>query len=109
MSLYAEYLKERTNDQIVEDERGFATWRYLNDVQVYIVDIYVRPDFRKKGVAASFADHIVFEAKNRGCKTLIGTVVPSLRGSSSSLKVLLAYGMTPLSASNDLIFMSKEI
>lgn len=109
MSLYSEYLMERTHDQIIETEEGFVTWRYLNEHQVYIVDIYVRSDFREKNVATKLADSVVYEAKNKGCCEVLGTVVPSAKGSDTSLKVLIGYGMKLHSASPDLIIMKKEI
>jgi GNAT superfamily N-acetyltransferase len=109
MSLYAEYLTERTNDEILETEEGFITWRYLNEAQVYIVDLYVKPEYREKKYATSLAAAVIDEAKKKGCTEMLGTVVPSAKGSHTSLKVLIFYGMTLKSASNDLIIMRKEL
>lgn len=109
MSFYAHYIRERTNDLILETPEGFATYRYLNDATVYIIDIFVLSDFREKGVAAKMADEIVKEAKARGCTELVGTVVPSMKNSTISMKVLLGYGMKLRSAGPDLIVFGKEI
>ena len=110
MSMYAEYLKERTKDQILEDQGGFATYRYLDDGKtVYIVDIYTVPEARDRGHAAALANRIATEAKERGCTSMIGTVVPSTNGSTASLKVLLAYGMSLDNAGLDYIVMRKDI
>jgi ribosomal protein S18 acetylase RimI-like enzyme len=109
-SLYAQYLKEKTNDQILETEKGFATYRYLDgDKSVYIVDIYVLPEFRKSHAASNLADQIVVEAKQRGAKELLGSVVPSTKGSTQSLKVLLGYGMSLKSSAQDFIVFTKGI
>lgn len=109
-SLFAKYLSERTGDKIIETLEGFATYRYVNNGKtVYIVDIFVLPEFRKKKVASSLADMIVSEAKLLGAVDIIGTVVPSTKNSTISLKVLLGYGMTLNSASNDLVVFRKEI
>jgi len=109
VSLYASYLRERTNDEIIEKEFGFASYRFLNDKQVYIIDLYVRPAHRKEGLAAQMADDIAAFAKAKGCTEMLGTVVPSTKHATSSLKVLLAYGMILQSASNDLIIFKKDI
>jgi predicted GNAT family acetyltransferase len=109
MSLHAQYLTERTDDLIIECEHGFVTYRYLNEAQVYIIDIYVTPEKRKSGLASELADQVAAEAKGKGRKELLGTVVPSTKNSTISLKVLLGYGMTLQSASNDLIVFKKEI
>jgi predicted GNAT family acetyltransferase len=109
MSLYSEYLLERTTDKIIELEYGFVTYRYLNEKQVYIVDIYIKPDSRKSGRASMLADQVVKEAKEKGCTELIGTVNPSCAGSKESLKVLFAYGMDLLSSQNNIILCKKDI
>ena len=108
MSLYAEYLKEKTSDQILETSRGFATYRYLEN-SVYIVELYVIPSFRKTKEASMMADAIVKEAKEKGCTQLLGSVVPTAKNSTISLMVLLAYGMSLKSSSNDFILFTKEI
>ncbi len=110
MSLYAEYLKEKSNDEIIENERGFASYRYLNEGKsVYIVDIYIVLNARKTGAASAMADLIVNEAKKKGCIELLGTVVPSSKNSTDSLKVLLGYGMSLQSSSQDLVVFRKDI
>ena len=112
MSMYASYVRERMGDEIVETEQGFATYRYLKDGgvdAVYIIDIYVRTDFRKNNVASNLADHIVESAKHKGCKRLIGTINPSAKNSTDSLRVLLGYGMELYWCSQDIITFKKEI
>lgn len=108
-SLYAEYLAERTSDQILENDQGFITWRFINEKQVYIVDIFVRKNFRTAQVATKLADYVCSIAKNLGYKEVIGTVVPSTKGANASLRVLWGYGMTLHSAQPDLIIMKKDI
>lgn len=109
-SLYAKYLKERNDDEIVETEKGFASYRYINDGKsVYLTDIYVLPEFRKENVASMIADEIALIAKSKGATEMIGTVVPTANNSTSSLKVLLGYGMTLQSASNNCIVFKKDL
>ena len=112
MSLYREYIYEHRGDKMVERPEGFASYRYLDfegRKAVYIVDIYVDPKYRKLNIAAEMADEVAKDARREQCKVMLGTVVPSANASTVSLRVLLAYGMTLASASNDLIIMKKEI
>ncbi len=110
MSLYAQYLTERTDDEIIETEYGFCTYRYLNDDKsVYIVDIFVIPEQRKSGVASQLADEVVKEGKLNGAVELLGTVIPSTKNSTTSMRVLLGYGMRLHSAAQDLIIFRKDI
>lgn len=109
MSLYADYLNERTDIKIIEGSDGFATYRYLNDRQVYIIDIYVPPDIRKKGAAAGMADEICEEARARGCTELIGSVDITAKTAKVSLAVLFAYGMDLVSCNNNGIILRKGL
>jgi len=109
MSMFADYLQERTEDRIIESGQGFVTYRFVDKDTVYIMDIYVKPEFRKQRVASDFSDKVMEIAKKRGCKKMIGSIVPSNKGSTTSLRVLLAHGMRLDSSTNDLIIFSKEI
>lgn len=109
MSLYADYLLERTEDQIIENEYGFCTYRFLDEKTVYIIDIYVVPECRRQKDASFMANEVVEIAKERGCTELLGTVNPSAKGSTTSMRVLLGYGMTLKRAENNLIVFTKEI
>jgi GNAT superfamily N-acetyltransferase len=108
--MYAQYLKERTNDEIIETTQGFVSYRFLdNGKTLYIVDIYILPDYRLTKAGTAIADRVVDIARAKGCVELIGTICPGAKHSTESLKALLAYGMTLKSAANDVIIMTKEI
>lgn len=110
MSMYGKYLTERTNDRILETGHGFATYRMLPEQKaVYIVDVYVERDFRKAGTASQMADEIAKIAKKEGFTKMLGSVVPSTKNSTDSMRVLLAYGMTVQSSSNDFIIFEKRL
>ncbi len=82
----------------------------MNDGKtVYIVDIFVEKGARGDKIASEMADQIGKEAKAKGCMTMIGSVVPSMKNSTISLKVLLGYGMVLDSASNDFIIFRKDL
>ncbi len=108
MSLYSEYIQEREGKSIVESDVGFATYSIVKD-GIYIIDLYVKPDYRKSRIAADFADQIADIAKEKGLKKLFGSVAPSTNGSTASLKVLLAYGFKLVNSANDFIWLEKEI
>lgn len=110
LSLYGAYLQERSKDCILENEKGFATYRFINNGKsVYIIDIYVVPDYRRERVAADMADEIARIAREWGCTEMLGSVCPAANNSTTSLKVLLGYGMTLQSASDNFIVFRKEL
>lgn len=108
MSLFGQYIKERENKEIVENDYGFATYTFVND-GVYIEDIYVIPSHRKSSIASELADAVAKVAKDKGLTKLYGSVVPSTQNSTISLKVLLAYGFKVNSSERNVIFMVKDI
>lgn len=109
-SLYSMYITERTDDKIIEIPQGFATYRYLpNTKSCYIIDIYVKPEFRKSHIASEMANMITTQAIKDGCTNLIGTVVPSAKNSTTSMQVLMSYGMKLDSAAQDVIVFKKDI
>ena len=73
MSLYADYLKEREDTNILEDTRGFATYKITGE-ECYIIDIYVAPIHRGNGMTKYYSDKIGELAKELGCSFLSGTV-----------------------------------
>src|SRR5210317_1124304 len=93
MSLFGEYIKERLNKSIIEDEHGFATYfPAFNNEYMYIEDIYVKPEFRKKDKASIYADEISEIARKKGIKKLLGSVDINANAATESMKVLFAYG-----------------
>lgn len=107
-SLFAQYIKERGGKEIIESDKGFATYYYVNN-GCYIEDIFVKEEHRKSGEASRLADQISEIARSKDCRYLYGTVCPSANGATSSLKVLLAYGFSLDNSINNLIVLKKDL
>jgi len=111
--MYFEYLSEREPEvKILQRDHGFALYTektYNGERAIYIIDIYVQPDFRQTNLATKMSEEIQAEAKESGIKHLLGTVVPTSIGSQESLLVLLAHGMKITESSHDLIWFYKEL
>ena len=108
-SLYGQYIAERQGRGIVETEDGFATFDYISDKIVYIVDLYVVPEKRKSHVATELADKICEEAIKSGHTQLLGSVDATAKGAEASCKVLEAYGMKIHKVAEPMIFYVKQI
>lgn len=107
-SLYAEYLLEKTDHMIIEIPEGFITYKYINQ-SVYMMDLYIRPEFRKMGFSTKLMNAVVKEAKDKGCVELLGSIIPSNKNSTESLRVFLKNDVILVSASNDFIVLRKDI
>ena len=109
MSLYSQYISERSNESIIESDRGFVSFKRIDEKSMYMVDMYVVPEHRNLSNAKKMADFIAECAKRDGCTRLLGSVVPSTNNATDSIKVLIAYGMSLLSSSDDLIMFGKDL
>lgn len=108
LSLYARYVMEREGMEIIETDISFVTY-YFVEKECYIKDVFVKEEHRKTGEATRLGDEIAKIAKSKGCTKLYGTVVPSAKGSTESLKFLLAYGFKLDSSVNNFIALIKEL
>lgn len=104
-----EYFKELKNLQIYEKENSFTLFRIQGKI-LYIHDMYVKPEFRRTGVAYEMADELIEVAKDCGCTHVLADVEPSNINSTASIKFILNYGGFTLKQANDNeIILIKEI
>ena len=108
MQHIASYFKEREGFDCLVTEEGFAAYKILGE-ECYIRDIFIQPDYRKRGYAAVLADTITHIAKRKGCKYLSGSVSTAVNDPTTSTKVLIAYGFKIVSAIQGGIWFRKDI
>lgn len=109
MSLYAQYLAEREEKEIIESDKGFATFKTFENGECYLQDIFVVPKQRQSGLATEMANKVVEIAKERGCNKLIGSVCVDDKNATRNMTVFLAYGMQIYKNVGTMIFLSKDI
>jgi GNAT superfamily N-acetyltransferase len=109
MSLYSQYLAEREDKQVLENEFGFVTYKIINDNECYIQDIYVVPEMRKEGLSFKMRDQVIELAKNMGCKTLIGSVSLDANDASRNLKIMLNDNWQVHGIAGNTLFLNKPI
>lgn len=112
--MYARYLKETQNKEMLETPHGFLTYGFncvpgVAFPHCYIEDIYVIPEMRKTHIASTMADRVASIAKERGCKLLLGSVNAKSSDPNRSLLVLQAYGMRLCSIATDTLWMVKDL
>lgn len=107
-SLFAQYKKEREGAYVIEDENGFATAIPLDDY-FYIDEIFVAKGYRNQDFASSYADKLVLKALELNYNKILGSVDVNANGATTSIKVLLAYGMKLKSIEGNIIYFEKNI
>ena len=109
MKLWQDYVKEREGAySIVRPEQGFLSY-LMGEGECYIKELYVAPEYRRSGVAASMADEAVEHAKKEGCVVLTGSVDPRAKEAATSMRVLLAYGFSLWENRGNLTILRKDI
>jgi GNAT superfamily N-acetyltransferase len=107
-SLYSQYILEREGKAMIEDHRGFATYRAI-DRGMYIEDVFVQKDFRKSGVGREMINRIAEIAKTEGHTLLLVSVVPSANNSTDSILSAIACGFRLDSSSSNFVVLTREL
>jgi GNAT superfamily N-acetyltransferase len=107
-SLYAQYIKEREDFEIIETDKGFATYKIFGE-ECYLRDIYVSPENRRSHVGLHFLEGIEEKAREAGCKYIAGTVSQISNGKTDSLIAILKAGFKLHSSTNEKIVLVKEL
>lgn len=109
MSLYADFIKEYDGFDTIEFPTiGFATFKCSGE-ECYIRDIYIAPEHRSKQISYQFQEQITKIAKERGCKSLLGTVSPLSRSASFSMLGLLKDGFKFIKVDKEFMYFSKRL
>ena len=108
MSLYGKYIKERENTEIIETPYGFATYKVLDD-SLYVIDIYILPEFRRLGKAEDLMNQSYNIAKELEKKWVLGSVCLDANGREASLMAAFYWGMTISHYNGNMIYLKKEI
>jgi len=107
-SNYALYLEEKSTRNIYEDEYGFFTYE-SNPGGLYIADIFVREEFRGKGIAKEYDKLACAIAEELGYQYVVGSVVPGMSNSTYSISIMLSHGYELYYNTNSVIYLRKKV
>jgi len=110
MFLYNEYLQEREGDGrgVYHNDKGFVSYSMIGS-ECFIVDMFVRKEFRQKKVGSEMLDSVVKLAQERGYKFLTCSVCPKASNTTQSINSILAYGFKLYRTDDKSVFFLKEI
>lgn len=109
MSIFGDYVKERKNRNIIENEYGFITYGFTSKDECYLEDMYICPQFRRNKHGTALVNELFKKAKENSSKVVYTTIVPTTNGSSESLLSSLQYGFKLLRSEPNVIFLIKEV
>jgi len=110
MSMYADYVKERTSRSILETEYGFVVFSYEGeDYTLFIHELFVRKESRRRGHGARMIEELILDAGKRGAQQIVGCVDPRALNADESMKIILAYGLKPYGIHGEFVAFGRKI
>lgn len=91
MQAYLEYLLEKKGQMLEITEHGFYTWSQINDVAVFVHEVYVAKSMRGNGLLKAWTDDLVKKLPP-GVEWLFCEVDTKDKAPEMSLAALLKYG-----------------
>lgn len=108
MSLYAEYMKEVYDKNVIENKISLIVWSKDDDI-FYIEDIFIKEGYRSQGVGREMVDYLVTLAKEHGCTKLLGSISLLSKYKDENMRKFLKYGFKITSLGHNIIFLTKDI
>ena len=112
MSDYGDYIKELYGKEIIENEYGFATYKIFDTGELYVEDMYIKPECRKDGSILKFIRGITKVAVENKCDRVTCCVFLTANKPEEPLRWMLHLGFKIASCmDNNKIFlyiMSEE-
>lgn len=106
--MFAKYLEETSYKRVFETDKGFFVYQ-INGKEFYVQEVYVEPEYRKSGIASDFDKEAVKLAKEFECEYIKGSIVPTSKGATDSMKFQLALGYKLAYCDRDIIYLVKNI
>lgn len=107
-TLYAQYLKSRLDQEILENENGFLVYKQ-NGKECYLAEFYVKPESRRAGVAKQLLNQLKNISSEAGCEYIIATVHQFDKHASQTLSAAFALGFKLHLAHNNTISIILNI
>ena len=107
-TLYAKYIKERENAQVLENESGFITYKFIND-ECFICDVFVDPKARKKGVISELVDALAAIAEQEQATHLSANIYLNDPGANRTLSAALKIGFEVVGAAPGALAIVRKI
>jgi GNAT superfamily N-acetyltransferase len=107
-TLYAEYLSERMDGEILESEKGFITYK-VNGTECFIIDMFVSKKYRSASFGRDFINELCDIALQRGCNIITANVHLWDKGHDNTLIAAFKTGFKISNAENGVLIIYKKI
>lgn len=108
MSLYAQYVKEREGAETVETSEGFYSYKE-DGTSLFIVDLYVAPEYRNKKIGSRFGKEIEDIALKLNKDSVLCCASLEALNSSDAMSFIIMNGYEIINYTDTQVFFKKEI
>lgn len=111
-SLYAQYIKERCDQDIYETETGFIAYSMHESPigkQLFVHDMYITPTNRRSGEARKLVFYLMDFARQHGCTHAMTTVDVSTKTATDAMKFQISVGMNLYKTEGNLIYLFRML
>ncbi len=107
MKLYEDYLKERLSAELVYDDTGFVSYKKFPNDSIFILDIYIKPEFRNRNCSLNFAKKV--SDKEGIVKFIFCESFFKSNNWAISDKFIKSWGLSPISENEESILYMVEV
>ena len=107
-TLYAKYIKDRQDGEILENEFGFITYRIV-EKECFIMDMCIDTSKRGRGFGKILVYDLERIALEKGCDVISANVHLWDKGASNTMLAALTVGFEIAQANNNVILIIKKL
>lgn len=107
-SLYANYISERQNGSVIENDDAFITYK-INGDECFILDMYVKKEKRTAGIGKKIVGELEAIALSENCKFISANIHLFDRNANSTLLASLMTGFDVVRADVGIITIIKNL
>lgn len=104
MKMYADYIKERESAELIQNDKGFVTYKEDNGY-LLICDLYVKPEYRKSNTAKEFVK-MVEELSNK--PHIFATVDKLANNYKTAVQATIKTGFILVNEKDNIQYFIKE-
>jgi hypothetical protein len=107
MKLYEDYLKERLDAVLIYDDTGFVAYKRYPNYSIFMLDAYIKPEFRNRNSFLNFAKKI--NEKEDIIKFIFCESFFKANNWTISDKFIKSWGLAPISENEESILYMVEV
>ena len=108
-SMYKKYVENQLPNRFVhETNKGFITYN-INGKECQLEEIYVKPEFRRQGIAKELRDFASRDAKKRDCEYIRGSLIIGSGMIEESGMAMLKYNYKFWYTDGIIIYFKKDL